>query len=560
MSGRRLRAFVGTSAGSIVAARAGLRTLAAAARGRGRARAGPRPRARARAPRGRAVGWGRRRRLPRWPSPQRSPRRAPPRARSRWDGGRSAAARGPTCTSAWPTGGARFDGRLRVGRSTGPTARASCSVSPAPRRRASPSRGGLVLDPRVFNPVRIGGRDYVDGGAWSVTNLDAAPAVPRHPRAVPRADGRPRPSQRRLPRRDRDRAAGAPPPASPGPARHARPRLRGAVGMLMRPAAAQGDRGGLEQGLALAAAKNRSTTCRTTPARRSTSAISTYSSTACARSIPVVPHITVGMPWAVQRRMSAPHGTPAKPPPATSRTSCANGCAVSVRAAWSARPRPSARPPARPRPASRPRRRRSSPPPAPGAGTRTPAGPGPCWPTLRPRSVPTTSGYGSSSARMSSSATSASSARSCSASAACTGRSRRSPNGRAGAPPRRGHAGDDALDGERSALGAHASRTPSARDQARRVLAVALELGGQPGRRPPRRRRSAAPPRVRVTAAASPWIAAMTPAFMSTLPRPWTRPFSDSAREGVVRPFLGADLDDVHATAQREPRVRFPPG
>jgi NTE family protein len=30
--------------------------------------------------------------------------------------------------------------------------------------------------PWVFAPVRIDGRDYVDGGVWSVTNLDAAPA------------------------------------------------------------------------------------------------------------------------------------------------------------------------------------------------------------------------------------------------------------------------------------------------------------------------------------------------------------------------------------------------
>ena len=30
--------------------------------------------------------------------------------------------------------------------------------------------------PWVFAPVRIGERDYVDGGVWSVTNLDAAPA------------------------------------------------------------------------------------------------------------------------------------------------------------------------------------------------------------------------------------------------------------------------------------------------------------------------------------------------------------------------------------------------
>jgi NTE family protein len=30
--------------------------------------------------------------------------------------------------------------------------------------------------PGYYQPIRIGGREYVDGGAWSQTNLDAAPA------------------------------------------------------------------------------------------------------------------------------------------------------------------------------------------------------------------------------------------------------------------------------------------------------------------------------------------------------------------------------------------------
>src|SRR5258705_1033 len=29
--------------------------------------------------------------------------------------------------------------------------------------------------PWLFAPVEIGGREYVDGGVWSLTNLDAAP-------------------------------------------------------------------------------------------------------------------------------------------------------------------------------------------------------------------------------------------------------------------------------------------------------------------------------------------------------------------------------------------------
>jgi NTE family protein len=72
--------------------------------------------------------------------------------------------------------GARFDGRLRIvavdrrngrrvvfGAPDGPAATvgqavlASCSV------------------PWIFAPVKIGDREYVDGGVWSPTNLDAAP-------------------------------------------------------------------------------------------------------------------------------------------------------------------------------------------------------------------------------------------------------------------------------------------------------------------------------------------------------------------------------------------------
>jgi NTE family protein len=71
----------------------------------------------------------------------------------------------------------RFDGRLRV-----------CCVDRADGKRVVFGRPGApeaeVADavvascsiPSVFRPVRIGGREYVDGGAWSLTNLDAAPA------------------------------------------------------------------------------------------------------------------------------------------------------------------------------------------------------------------------------------------------------------------------------------------------------------------------------------------------------------------------------------------------
>jgi NTE family protein len=73
--------------------------------------------------------------------------------------------------------GSRFDGRLRV-----------CCVDRGSGRRVVFGRPGAprasVADavvascsiPWVFDPVRIGDREYVDGGAWSLTNLDTAPA------------------------------------------------------------------------------------------------------------------------------------------------------------------------------------------------------------------------------------------------------------------------------------------------------------------------------------------------------------------------------------------------
>lgn len=72
--------------------------------------------------------------------------------------------------------GVRFDGRLRV-----------CAVDVASGRRvvfgapgAPDASVGQAVEascavPGVFRPVTIGGRVYVDGGAWSLTNLDVAP-------------------------------------------------------------------------------------------------------------------------------------------------------------------------------------------------------------------------------------------------------------------------------------------------------------------------------------------------------------------------------------------------
>jgi NTE family protein len=46
----------------------------------------------------------------------------------------------------------------------------------APRASVADAVTASCAIPWVFAPVRIGEREYVDGGVWSVTNLDAAPA------------------------------------------------------------------------------------------------------------------------------------------------------------------------------------------------------------------------------------------------------------------------------------------------------------------------------------------------------------------------------------------------
>ena len=73
--------------------------------------------------------------------------------------------------------GATFDGRLRVCTVDAATGRRVVFGS---RRAPSASVGQAVAAscaiPAVFMPVRIGDRLYVDGGAWSPTNADAAPA------------------------------------------------------------------------------------------------------------------------------------------------------------------------------------------------------------------------------------------------------------------------------------------------------------------------------------------------------------------------------------------------
>jgi NTE family protein len=71
--------------------------------------------------------------------------------------------------------GARFDGRLRVCTvDRGSGRRVVFGAPGAPPAAVADAVCASCAIPWVFSPVRIGDRDYVDGGAWSVTNLDAA--------------------------------------------------------------------------------------------------------------------------------------------------------------------------------------------------------------------------------------------------------------------------------------------------------------------------------------------------------------------------------------------------
>jgi NTE family protein len=73
--------------------------------------------------------------------------------------------------------GARFDGRLRVCAVDRRSGRRTVFGAPgAPAATVADAVCASCAIPCVFSPVRIGDREYVDGGAWSVTNLDAANA------------------------------------------------------------------------------------------------------------------------------------------------------------------------------------------------------------------------------------------------------------------------------------------------------------------------------------------------------------------------------------------------
>jgi NTE family protein len=69
-----------------------------------------------------------------------------------------------------------FDGRLRVTAVDLRSGRRVVFGAPgAPQARVADAVLASCAVPWVFRPVRIGGREYVDGGAWSAANLDAAP-------------------------------------------------------------------------------------------------------------------------------------------------------------------------------------------------------------------------------------------------------------------------------------------------------------------------------------------------------------------------------------------------
>jgi len=73
--------------------------------------------------------------------------------------------------------GSRFDGRLRVAAVDRRSGRRVMFGAPgAPRASVTDAVLASCAVPWFFAPVRIGGREYVDGGVWSPTNLDAAPA------------------------------------------------------------------------------------------------------------------------------------------------------------------------------------------------------------------------------------------------------------------------------------------------------------------------------------------------------------------------------------------------
>jgi NTE family protein len=74
--------------------------------------------------------------------------------------------------------GARFDGRLRIVAVDRGTGRRVVFGGPgAPEATVAQAVQASCSVPWIFAPVTIDGREYVDGGVWSNTNLDVAPAA-----------------------------------------------------------------------------------------------------------------------------------------------------------------------------------------------------------------------------------------------------------------------------------------------------------------------------------------------------------------------------------------------
>jgi NTE family protein len=72
--------------------------------------------------------------------------------------------------------GAQFDGRLRVAVVERRTGRRVVFGEPGgPEASVRDAVLASCAVPWLFAPVEIGGREYVDGGVWSPTNMDAAP-------------------------------------------------------------------------------------------------------------------------------------------------------------------------------------------------------------------------------------------------------------------------------------------------------------------------------------------------------------------------------------------------
>jgi NTE family protein len=72
--------------------------------------------------------------------------------------------------------GVHFDGRLRIAAVARRTGRRVTFGAPgAPRASVAEAVVASCSIPGRFTPLEIGGREYVDGGAWSPTNIDVAP-------------------------------------------------------------------------------------------------------------------------------------------------------------------------------------------------------------------------------------------------------------------------------------------------------------------------------------------------------------------------------------------------